>query len=216
MAERGRLITLEGIDFSGKSLQAQLLYDRLVREWARGDSGKVLLFREPGGTRISERVRDILLDAQLKEMHPVTEMLLYSAARSQLIAEKILPALQEGRVVLCDRFYDSTTAYQGYGRGIPLDVVKKAHEIATHGLRPDLTLVIDVSPEEAERRQENAGRRRDRMESEEREFYRRVREGYLALAREEPGRVIIVPGERDPEEIAGEIWQAVQKILHRA
>jgi len=210
---RGVLITLEGIDFSGKSLQGTLLADRLVREWAGGDSERILQFREPGGTRISERVREILLDPDLTEMHPVTELLLYSAARSQLIAEKILPALEAGKVVLCDRFYDSSTAYQGYGRDLPLQTVMAAHSIATHGIRPDLTLVFDIPPEVAEERQRQAGRRRDRMESEARQFYEKVREGYREIARREPDRVVIIPGDRDPDEIAAEVWQHVSRIL---
>lgn len=210
---RGVLITLEGIDFSGKSLQGKLLYDRLVKEWAGGRPEFVLQFREPGGTRISERVREILLDPDLAEMHPVTELLLYSAARSQLVAEKIIPALRAGRVVLCDRFHDSSTAYQGYGREISLETVENAHAIATHGIRPDLTLVFDVDPEVAEKRQIQAGRRRDRMELEARQFYRRVREGYLAIAQKEPDRVVVLPGEGDVEKIAAEVWRHVVKIL---
>ena len=210
---RGVLISLEGIDFSGKSLQGKLLYERLVRDWAGGKQELVLQFREPGGTRISERVREILLDRNLTEMHPVTELLLYSAARSQLVAEKIIPALKTGKVVLCDRFHDSSTAYQGYGRNLPLEVVEKAHSIATHGIVPDLTLVFDLPPEVAEKRRIQAGRDRDRMEAETGQFYRRVRQGFLAIAQKEPERVVVLRADRDVDEIAEEVWQRVLHVL---
>ncbi len=210
---KGKLITFEGIDFSGKSVQARILYDRLLREWAQGEKDRVLMFREPGGTAISERIRDILLDRSLTEMDPVTELLLYSAARSQLITEKIIPALQAGKIVICDRFYDSSTAYQGYGRGISLDIILQAHRIATHGVKPDLTLVIDLDPAKAAERQRRSARKVDRMEAEDRDFYIRVREGFLKIAGQEPDRVKIIAGNRRINEIAEEVWATVQPIL---
>ena len=119
----GLLITFEGIDFCGKSVQSRLLYDKLQNHFGKGEKDRVLLLREPGGTIISEKIRDILLDCSLKMMNSVTELLLYEAARSQLIAEIIVPALAKKKVVICDRFYDSTTAYQGYGRGIQINMI---------------------------------------------------------------------------------------------
>jgi|Deesub1362B_J571_1020462.scaffolds.fasta_scaffold01553_4 dTMP kinase len=209
----GLFISLEGIDFSGKSLQCLRLREKLVREWADGDASRVLLFREPGGTEISERIREILLDRSLFQMDPHTELLLYAAARSQLVMEKIVPALREGHIVICDRFHDSTTAYQGYGRGIPLELIEKAHELGTHGILPDLTIVLDLPPERAFARQIKAHRSRDRMESEQLDFYRRVRDGFRQLASREPGRVKLVNADRPVEEISGEIWDMVWALI---
>ncbi|HDK35311.1 MAG TPA: dTMP kinase, partial [Bacteroidetes bacterium] len=137
--QKGFFITIEGIDFSGKSLQVQKLIDQLERL-----DFSVQWFREPGGTPLSEKIREILLDHSYGEMQSVTELLLYSAARAQLVHEKILPLLREGNIVICDRFADSSTAYQGYGRNIPLDLVFKAHEIAVGNLKPALTFLLDI------------------------------------------------------------------------
>lgn len=209
MAVKGLLITFEGIDFCGKSVQAGLLYDRLVAYFNQ-QREKVLLLREPGGSEISERIRSILLDKSLHMMDAITEMLLYDAARSQLIAEVILPALQKNRIVICDRFFDSTTAYQGYGRGISLDVIRNAHEIAIHGVIPDRTFVIDLDPQIALVRQEKAGRARDRMELEDDEFHSKVRNGFLAIARQEPHRISVIRGDDSVNAISDQIWKIVQ------
>ncbi|HDL18250.1 MAG TPA: dTMP kinase [Bacteroidetes bacterium] len=211
---KGLLITFEGIDFCGKSVQARLLYHRLIA-YFNHDPAKVLLLREPGGSEISERIRAILLDKSLHMMNAITEMLLYEAARSQLIAEVILPALQKNRIVICDRFFDSTTAYQGYGRGIPLDVIRNAHEIAVHGVIPDRTFVIDLDPQIALIRQEKTGRARDRMELEDDEFHSKVRNGFLAIAREEPHRISVIRGDGSANAISDQIWKIVQ-IKHLA
>ncbi len=209
----GLLITLEGIDFSGKSSQAQLLFDKLREKVGTANQDSVLLLREPGGTPISERIRAILLDRSLSMMAPMTELLLYEAARTQLIAEIILPALEKGQLVICDRFYDSSTAYQGYARGIPLTTIKQAHEIATLGIRPDVTFVIDLDPIIAMMRQKNAGRNVDRMESEGLAFYQSVRQGFLQIAQEEPDRVIVVDGSQTIGAIFAEIWRIIQKKI---
>jgi dTMP kinase len=205
---RGLFITLEGIDFCGKSTQAALL----ARRW-RETGREVTTLRDPGGTTISERVRAILLDRRLQEMHPVTELLLYEAARAQLVAERIAPCLERGEVVICDRFYDSTTAYQGYGRGLPLEQVELANRLGSQGLRPDLTIVIDITVEESLRRQQTLGQLPDRMEAQESDFRRRVREGYLEISRREPERIVVVNGEAPPEEVHTRIWRAVEQRL---
>jgi len=205
---RGLFITFEGIDGCGKTTQAELLCRRLE------DAGyEVVFVRDPGGTRISERIRELLLDRQLREMAPVTELLLYEAARAQLVAEQIQPALGAGKIVVSDRFFDSTTAYQGYGRGIDLALISKANELGSLGLRPDLTFFIDVPVEEGARRLHRLGGERDRLESEDRQFQERVRKGYLKLARSEAARVVVVDGLRPADEISQEVWQKVAPML---
>jgi dTMP kinase len=200
-------ITFEGLDFSGKSTQATILVERLKK------TGAVVHFlREPGGTRISERIRNILLDKQHLEIGNAAELFLFSAARSQLVKELIVPALERGEVVVCDRYFDSTTAYQGYGRGIDLEVVKKINRLATGGLDPDLTFFVDIPVEEIEIRKKKAGLSFDRMEGSGKQFYERVRNGYCELARTER-RFVTVEGTGNVEEIAREIWGAVEKKL---
>jgi dTMP kinase len=144
--------------------------------------------REPGGTRISESIRALLHDPAHTEMTAETEILLYAASRAQHVAEIILPALAAGRVVLCDRFFDSTYAYQGFGRGLPLDMLRRITTFATRGLVPDLTLYLDVPPEIGLRRRESGGEEMNRLDRETLAFHRRVRAGYLTLIEEEPAR----------------------------
>jgi len=211
---KGLLITFEGIDFCGKSVQSKLLLDRLKNHFKDSLKEKILLLREPGGTIISEKIREILLDRSLEMMNPITEMLLYEAARSQLIAEIILPALQEEKIIVCDRFYDSTTAYQGFGRSLSLDMIYKAHKIATHGVVPDVTFVIDLDPTIAKERQKNAGRLRDRMELEDHGFHKKVRNGFLKIAKEEPKRVLVINGDQKKEEISDQIWNIIKEFLY--
>ena len=206
-------ITFEGIDFCGKSIQSKLLFEKLNKLFDDNKDNKILLLREPGGTVISEKIRNLLLDRSLKLMNSVTELLLYEAARSQLIAETIFPAMEKNKIVICDRFYDSTTAYQGYGRGIQLDIIKSAHKIATHGLRPDVTFVIDLDPTIARGRQKHAGRSRDRMELEELTFHKKVRDGYCKLVEEEPDRIFLIDGDRPINEISKKVWAVVLQRL---
>ena len=201
-------ITFEGIDYSGKTTQANLLVERLQQ---LGKS--VLLLREPGGTPLSEKIRTILLDKQHLEMHPTAELLLFSAARSQVVQQVILPALRQGTIVVCDRFYDSTTAYQGYGREIDLGDITAINRIATCGTIPDVTFIVDVDVEQVTRRRKSSGMSADRMESAGTQFFEKVRNGYLALAAGEPGRVIIIDGGRSKQEIQNEIWANVEKRL---
>jgi len=203
------LITFEGIDCSGKSTQAKLLVERLEQM-----GHQVVLLREPGGTTISEQVRDILLDNKHKEMDRITEFLLFSASRAHLVSEVILPALRENKTVVCDRFYDSSTAYQGWGRGINIEDVKRINHIATLGTVPDITFLIDIPPNESVRRKNlMPGSAVDRMEVSGITFYEQVRNGYLAIAKSEPERFVVIDGMKSVKEIAQEVWMVVSDRL---
>jgi dTMP kinase len=199
-------ITFEGLDFSGKSTQATILIERLKQSHA-----VVHFLREPGGTKISERIRDLLLDKKNLEMSDAAELLLFSAARAQLVKEVVVLALQRGEMVICDRYYDSTTAYQGYGRGIDLDAVKSINRLATGGTDPDITFFMDIPVDEIERRKHEAGMTFDRMEGSGRAFYERVRAGYREIARSESHRFVTLDGTSGVQDIARNIWSLVEK-----
>lgn len=201
-------ITFEGLDFSGKSTQAMLLVDKLKQRHRT-----VHFIREPGGTAISEKIRDILLDKKHLEMSDATEILLFSASRSQLVMQVIMPALLRGDIVICDRYCDSTTAYQGYGRGLDLGDVRAINRIATTGTMPDLTILVDIPIDEIERRKSKAGLAFDRMESSGRAFYERVRKGYHQLVLAEPDRWYRVDGLLSINEIEQKIWSAVESKM---
>ena len=204
-------LTFEGVDCSGKTTQAAILVEAL-----RARSGTIVHFiREPGGTTISERLREILLDRSNLELSELTELFLFSASRAQLVAQVILPALGRGEIVVCDRFYDSTTAYQGYGRGLDLDAVRRINAVATAGTDPDLTVLVDITVGEIEARKKASGSAVDRMENAGREFYERVRKGYLAIAREQPGRFVVINGMRNVNDIALDIRRAVEERLEQ-
>ena len=202
MKRPGVFITFEGVEGCGKSTQIALLASRLT---AAGVPVRVL--REPGGTAAGEAIRQILLDPLHTGLDDRAELLLYEASRAELVAEVIEPALDAGEVVLCDRFADSTTAYQGHARGLPLDRVALLNAFATGETTPDLTIVLDIDPAVGLTRATGCGA--DRLESEGLEFHRRVREGFLAIARAEPGRVMVVSGEGGRDEIASRVWDAV-------
>jgi dTMP kinase len=204
MTRPGVFITFEGVEGSGKSTQLGLTAKRLE---AAGAPVRVL--REPGGTAVGEAIRQILLDPQHVGLDARAELLLYEASRAQLVADIIEPALDWGEVVLCDRFYDSTTAYQGYARGLPLGEIARLNDIATSGLEPDLTIVIDVDPATVLARAVTASGRADRLELEDVAFHERVREGFLAVARAEPQRVVVVDGSGSVEEVAARVWDAI-------
>ena len=202
MRHAGVFITLEGVEGCGKSTQIAMLASRL------GSAGvPVRVLREPGGTGAGEAIREILLDPLHAGLDDRAEVLLYEASRAELVAEVIEPALEAGEVVLCDRFSDSTTAYQGYARGLPLDEVQRLNAFATGGVTPDLTVVVDIDPEVGLARATGSGA--DRLESEDLEFHRQVRAGFLAIAEVEPGRVKVVSGEGARQEIASRVWDAV-------
>lgn len=201
-------VTFEGLDFCGKTTQAQKLVDRLKARHQQ-DSARyppVLFLREPGGTSVSERIRAILLDRAHAAMSDRAELMLFAASRAQIVDEVIKPATKRGDIVVCDRFYDSTTAYQAYGRGLDLEFVHRANSFAAAGIVPDLTILVDIPIDEIERRKNAAGQSFDRMESSGRAFYERVRGGYLALASAEPGRFVRINGSAAIETVAAEIW----------
>ncbi len=193
-------ISFEGIDFCGKSTQVELLKKYLLEK-----KKKVEIIREPGGTEISEKVRDILLDKSHNKMFMETEIFLFSASRAQLVREKIRPYLKNGIYVISDRFHDSTTAYQGFGRGIPLEAVEKINTLAIGETIPDITFLIDITIEEAERRKSLKDKRElDRIEVSEREFYERIKKGYSYLAEKEK-RFRIINGTKSITEIHNQI-----------
>jgi len=203
--ESGIFITFEGIDGSGKTTQINALIQHLDRAGI-----PYQLFREPGGTEIGEKIRDILLDNNHDNMLAVTELLLYSASRFQLTKSRIIPGLKAGKVVICDRFYDSTTAYQGYGRGIDLDFIKRLNAAATDSLVPDRTFILDISLEERYKRLGN--KNLDRLEQEALDFHKRVRDGFLEMAMKEPERFIVLEGNRNPEVVSNEVWNTVRTL----
>ncbi len=211
MEKSGFLITFEGIDGCGKSEQVRQLTRRLENK------GIVYLtLREPGGTIIAEKIRSVLLDKTEEPMSPVAEFLLFSAARAQLTRQTIIPALNLGKVVILDRFFDSSTAYQGYGRGIDLKFIHHVNRMATQETEPDLTFFLDIDLEEMKKRKEKSGHALDRMEDQENEFFRRVREGYLELARANSERFRVIDGKRPIDQISEEIWHHVyQRILRK-
>lgn len=200
IAGRGRLITLEGIDGTGKSTQIARLTAAL-----RERGIQVLELREPGGTVIGEAIRQILLDKQHTGMCQEAELLLFTAARSQLVREIILPAMQAGTWVVCDRFLDSTLAYQGYGRGLDLSVIDAVNSFAVDGCRPDLTILLDLPVESASSRLGGRENKADRLDIEGQTFMQRVREGYLAAAAREPGRFTVIDADRPETAIAQDI-----------
>lgn len=218
--KRGLFITVEGTEGSGKSTQTRRLYELLQRRCP----GRVVFTREPGGTSIAEKVRHVLLNPSSR-IAPMTELLLYEAARAQHIAEIIRPALRRGDIVLCERFTDATEAYQGWGRGLPLAGIRELNRAATGGLTPDLTLLLDapvdlgVQRARALKKRLSAagGRARggDRLERESLAFHRRVRDGYRALARREPGRIRVIPWKHGIETVQASILGTVSAFLKR-
>jgi dTMP kinase len=207
---RGVFITFEGSEGCGKSTQAQRLASRLEQAHLR-----VLITREPGGTAIGEKIRELLQFApESFAMTPETELLLFEASRSQLVREIIRPALEQGSVVISDRFYDSTTVYQGVARKLEPDIVATLNDFAVGGDRPDLTIILDVDVATARARMLRRVRpvvAIDRMEQEPLDFYERVGEGYRELARREPARILLLDGSLSPEAIENEIWREASK-----
>jgi dTMP kinase len=213
----GTFVTFEGVDGSGKSTQTEALAGALT---SRGYS--VLTSREPGGTPVAERIRDILLDPGVKSMAWSTEVLLYLASRAEHVDSVLRPALERGEIVICDRFLDSTLAYQAFGRdggngdtASALRSIRKANELSTGGLGPELTFLLDLDPGEGLARSRDTGRVPDRLEGEGLAFLERVRAGFLQLAEEEPGRIVVVDGSRPPSDIAAEVLNLTLTHLRR-
>lgn len=200
-AAPGCFVTIEGGEGTGKTTLLAALAER-----ARAAGLDVVTCREPGGTALGERLRSALLGADGAAPDPRAELLVFAAARAQLVAEVIRPALERGALVLCDRYADSTTAYQHHGRGLPLETVDAVNAAATGGLTPDLTLLLDLPADEGLRR---AGRAGDYMEREALAFHERVRTGYAELAGAEPERWRLLDASRDAEVVAGEAWGEV-------
>lgn len=199
------LVSFEGIDGSGKSTQIRYLMHRLEQE---GIQFKV--FREPGGTELSEAIRAVLLNPEM-EINPVAELLLFSAARSQLVSEQVIPLLNNGYVVILDRFFDSTTAYQGYGRSsLPINEIREMNRIASHGLLPDVTFYLKIEPVDAQVR--TTGLRKDRMENSGDRFYDLVTSGYNELATNEK-RFKTLDGRLPEQELHDQIWLHLSHLL---
>ena len=215
MSKPGLFVTFEGPEGSGKSTQAGLLGERLAAEgW------EVVPAREPGGTPTGEAIRGILQhDHSGEPIHPEAEVLLFAASRAQLVRQVILPALERGAAVVCDRFADSTTAYQGFGRDFGAEKMIEINAFAIDGAEPDITFLLDLEVEAGfdrlTGRHEATGSGPDRFEREEKAFHDKVRRGYLELARRFPGRFCVLDATGTPETIASKIWEAVQRVLAR-
>jgi dTMP kinase len=209
----GLFLSFEGGEASGKSIQAQRLAD-----WLRSGGRDVVSVHEPGSTPVGERVRDIVLHAQEIPLGPNAQALLYSTARAQLVRDVIRPALAAGKIVIVDRFYDSTLAYQGFGHGADLDQLRAVTDFAVGDVRPDRTLLLDLPVEAAEQRAatRKPGRAWDRFESESRAFHERVRDGYLRLAEAEPRRFAVIRADRDVDAVAADVRKEVERLLPAA
>ena len=200
----GKLITFEGIDGSGKSTQIQLL----EAEFEKLDIS-YKTFREPGGTKLSEKIRAILLDKENIELYSNAESLLFAAARAQLTAEQIKPALTKGEFVICDRFTDSTIAYQGYGRGLNINNLELINTIATDGLIPDITFILDIDPQKATERLKTVNP--DRMEAAGIDFFKKIRQGYCQIREQNQSRCIVIDGEKPQKDISKEIHHIIME-----
>jgi len=200
----GKLITFEGIDGSGKSTQAKILYERL-----RAEGINCALFREPGGTPLGEQVRNILLN-QPEKMGSIAEMLLFSSARAELVRQILKPLLVKGCIVILDRFTDSTTAYQGFGRGIDLQLIETVNNAATQGFKPILTFLFDITADEGLLRHD---RNHDRIEQEGAAFMEKVRQGYLDVATKATERIVVLDGTKKVEELSEIVWKKVATII---
>jgi len=205
--KQGLFITFEGTDGSGKSTQIELL-----EKYIKSKGYEVVLSREPGGTRVSEIIRDIILDPRNKEIDPLTEMILYAASRAQHVAEIIEPAIESGKVVICDRYVDSSYAYQGGGRGVDLKSIADVNRIAIHGTVPDITFFLDIDPEIAiKRRIKSTGA--DRIEQEKLDFHRRVYDGYKKLSILYPDRIKTIDATKSIDEIAFQINSFIDELI---
>ena len=202
----GKFITFEGIDGSGKTTQINLLEEKLSQQGI-----STLILREPGGTKLSEKIREILLDRENINLSSLAESLLFVAARTQLMTEKIKPSLERNQFVICDRYADSTVAYQGYGRGLNVEYLEELNKFATDSIQPDITIILDVDPEKAAIRM--ASDVPDRLESTGINFFLRVREGYYEIARRHPQRCVIIDGSQSESEVFELVLKEVNNKL---
>ena len=208
-SRKGTFISFEGIDGSGKSTQIKRLFDSLV-----ANNIDAILVREPGGTQIGEKIRSILLEKDYVGMTPVTELLLYEAARAQIVAEVIIPSLSEGKTVICDRFFDSTLAYQGYARGLSLESVDFLNHLSTGGVEPDVTFLLDIEPEKAALRMRNRQAGNDRLEDEGLYFMKKVRDGYIDMTKKYD-RIVIIDANASVDRVSVQIEQKVWEVLRK-
>ena len=208
MANRGLFITFEGTDGAGKTTQIERLTADL-----RQIGYDVCLTREPGGTPISEQIRDMLLNPDHSEMAATTELMLYAASRAQHVSEVIKPALKAGKIVICSRFTDATIVYQGYGRGLDLERIHRLNRIATDGVTPDVTFVLDLPVETGLQRVQNSRGGLDRLEREKIDFHHRLREGYQTIAQQEPQRLKIIDAQVSPEQVYAQIQAIIEPLL---
>ncbi|MBF0570518.1 MAG: dTMP kinase [Candidatus Omnitrophica bacterium] len=202
---KGKFITFEGAEGSGKSTQAAL-----VSEYLKSKKMPVMLLREPGGVKISENIRKLLLDVNNTGMGDECETLLYMAARAQMVKEVLEPQLKSGNIIVCDRFLDSTLAYQGYGNGIDIKTIEQLGVFATKGLAPDLTILFDIQPEKGLSR---TGLKKDRIESRSLEYHHRVRNGYLDLSKKYPARIKVIEVDGPQEEIFKKVKLYIDALL---
>ena len=207
-------ITFEGIEGSGKTTQIHLLRDYVERKGYRCQ-----ITREPGGCRIGDKIRDILMDSSNENLTPLSELLLIMANRAQHVTEVIEPALRDQRILICDRFHDATVAYQGFARGVALDLIERLNQTVAGELKPDLTILLDCPVEVGLARarermaNENVSWKEGRFEGEQRDFHQRVRDAYLTIAKAEPHRIKVVDGSRDEHTVEREIQQFVNPLL---
>ncbi len=208
--KRGYFIVFEGGEGSGKSVQVKLLADSLR------DTGKtVVVTREPGGTRIGEQIRAITHNTENVDLDPVAEAYLMAASRAQHVRETIAPALEDGKIVISDRFVDSSIAYQGYGRNLGAKEIVALNTLAVDGVTPDLVILLDAPPTVGLARLEKEGKRKDRMDMQQKDFYERVHAGYLALAKNNPSRYLVVDATKPIEDVAFSIWKIVTNVLNK-
>ncbi|MDI6785297.1 MAG: dTMP kinase [bacterium] len=208
--KNGLLITLEGPEGCGKTTQCKLLYDYLKQK-----KYSVIKTREPGGTLLGENIRNILLNPDYKNIDILCELFLYNAARAQLLKEIIKPSLKSGKIIICDRFFDATLAYQGYGRDIPKNIIYSLDKIILRKILPDLTIVFDIDPEDGLKRalKTKDNKIGDRLEQESLYFHQKVREGYLSIAKSAPKRTKLIPSSQSIEKIHKIVCTYVEKLL---
>jgi dTMP kinase len=206
---KGIFISFEGIEGTGKTIQSRLLYEYLTKK-----GYEVILTGEPGGTRIGLKIRDLLLSVENKGMTPFAELLLYNASRAQHIQEVILPVMNKGAIVITDRFTDSTVAYQGYGRGIDLNIINSIKRMVAADLQPDITILLDLDVEVGLRRNRGINKM-DRLELEDVEFHKRVRSGYLKIATKEPERIKLVDASENIEQVHNKIIKIIMDFFKK-
>lgn len=206
---KGIFITVEGMDGCGKTTQIENMVQYFQQQ------GKaVTVAREPGATKLGEQIRELLLDIKNNGMNPAAELMLYAAARAELVSKVILPAVNDGRVVICDRFVDSSIAYQGFGRNLGVEMVEQINYYALQGCKPDMTILFDISPQEVSDRKDKLGKK-DRIEAEAIEFHHRVYEGYLEMAEKNKDRIKLIDARKTIEEVFNEVKIHLDFLIYR-